>query len=566
MSWILQSDVRGQKQTAYRILVAQSEASLAADRGDLWDSGKIQSGQSIQIEYAGKPLLSRVQCYWKVQVWDKDDRPSAWSPPARWSMGLLRPQDWQAQWIAHPTAAQRVASTPHNGYHSQFSPQADAQKWVAIDLGATQSIDAVRLFPARPFDWSEDMPGFLFPLRFKIEVAQQADFSDAKTVVDQTAQDVPNPGTEASSYSFAPVSARYVRLTATRLRLRDQGNYGLALAEMQVLAGDKNVAEGAQVTSADSIEISAWSSKFLVDGRLVSTRGDVQLLPPAMLRKEFAVDGEVANATVHVTARGLYELYINGKRVGDHILAPEWTEYDKRIQYQSYDVTPLLHNGANSIAVVLADGWYAGRVGMAPPPGRFVYGHYAQLLSQLELETTDGQRQSIISDGSWRTTDEGPIRYADILDGEVHDARQEIPGWDRPGFDDSTWQSVHAEPLGDASLVWQRNEPICIVKELRSVALSEPQPGSYVFDLGQNMVGWCRLKLRGQPGSKIVLRHAERLNEDGTVYTANLRGAPQVDQYVAPAARKRCSSPISPTTGFATSKSLACRSDPGSTT
>ncbi len=533
VSWVLESDMRGQKQTAYRILVAQSKAMLAQDQGDLWDSGKVPSAESVHVAYAGKPLLSRMSCYWKVQVWDKDDKASEWSPTAHWSMGLLRPDDWQAQWIAHPKAAQRKPSTPHNGYHSQFSPTADAQKWVAIDLGKPQQIDAVRLYPARPFDWSQDVPGFLFPLRFKIEVAQQADFSDAKTVVDQTTQDVPNPGTDATTYAFAPVGARYVRLTTTRLRMRDAGNYGLALAEMQVLSGDSIVTEGAQATSADSIEVSAWSIKFLVDGRLVSTGGDIELLPPAMLRKEFVVDGEVAGATVYVTARGLYQLYINGQRVGDHILAPEWTEYDKRIQYQTYDVAPLLHKGANSIAVLLADGWYAGRIGLAPPPGRFIYGCCAQWLSQLEITTTDGRKQQVVSDAAWRTTDEGPIRYADILDGEVQDARQEIPGWDRSGFDDAAWQGVHAEPRGDAKLVWQRNEPIRIVKELRPVALNQPKPGSYVFDLGQNMVGWCRLKLRVPSGSHVLLRHAERLNEDGTIYTANLRGAPQVDQYTA---------------------------------
>ena len=341
------------------------------------------------------------------------------------------------------------------------------------------------------------MPGFLFPLRFQIQVAQQADFSDAKTVVDQTAQDVPNPGTEARTYTFAPVSARYVRLTATRLRMRDEGHYGLALAELQVLAGGTNVAENARATTADSIEVAAWSSKFLVDGRLVSSRGDVQLLPPAMLRKEFMIDGPVARGTMYATARGLYELFINGQRVGNRVLSPEWTEYDKRIQYQTYDVTPLLREGVNVIAVVLADGWYAGRVGMTPPPGRFVYGTYAQWLSQLELQMTNGKRQQVVSDDSWRTTDTGPIRYADILDGEVHDARQQIPGWDQPGFDESNWSKVHAEPLGETPLVWQRNEPIRIVKELRPVELNEPQPGRFVFDLGQNMVGWCRLKFAG---------------------------------------------------------------------
>ena len=215
-----------------------------------------------------------------------------------------------------------------------------------------------------------------------------------------------------------------------------------------------------------------------MDGRLESTRGDIQLLPPAMLRNEFVVDREVVGATAYVTARGLYQLYINGQQVGDHILAPEWTEYDKRIQYQTYDVAPLLHKGVNSIAVLLADGWYAGRIGLAPPPGRFIYGCCGSGYRNWRSPRPTGGTQQVVSDAAWHTTDEGPIRYADILDGEVQDARQEIPGWDRPGFDDSAWQGVHAEPCGDAKLVWQRNEPIRIVKELKPIALNQPKPGT----------------------------------------------------------------------------------------
>ncbi|MCU0962641.1 MAG: family 78 glycoside hydrolase catalytic domain, partial [Pirellulaceae bacterium] len=533
LSWVLQSDVRGQQQTAYRVLVARSQAALAQGRGDLWDSGKVSSTQSAQVAYAGQSLASRTPCYWKVQVWDRNDNASAWSEPAHWSMGLLRPEDWQAQWIAHPRAAQRKPSAPHNGYHSQFSAQAETEKWVAVDLGVLRQIDAVRLYPARPFDWSPDTPGFLFPLRFHVEASEHADFATATTVVDQTAQDVPNPGADAVTYTFPPITARYVRLTATRLRLRDAAHYGLALAELQVLCGEQVVSVGASATSGDSIEAPGWSIAFLLDSRVASERGDMALLPPAMLRREFRIEGDVQAATAYVSARGLYDLYINGRRVGDRVLAPEWTEYDRRIQYQTYDVTPLLRPGVNSLAVTLADGWYAGRIGLAPPPGRFVYGSCAQCLLQLEFATTDGRRECIVSDGTWRTTDAGPIRYVDILDGEVYDARQEIAGWAEPGFDDSSWERVHAAPRGDAKLVWQRNEPMRITTELIPIALTEPVPGSYVFDLGQNMVGWCRLKLCAQRGSRIQLRHAERLNDDGTIYVANLRGAPQVDQYIA---------------------------------
>jgi alpha-L-rhamnosidase len=531
LSWVLQSKERGQRQTAYRVLVASSPENLARDEGDLWDSGKIESDATIQIAYAGKPLASRTACHWKVQVWDKDGKPSGWSKPASWTMGLLKSSDWKGQWIASPEAASRKPATPHNGYHSQFVDRADAAKWVVIDLGKVQPIDAIRLYPAHPFDWQPDTPGFLFPVRFKVEAAQAADFSDAKTVVDQTAADVTNPQTNAPVYRFAPVAARFVRLTATRLGRRSDGKFGLALAEIEALANGKNLAKDAKTSASDATETDSWSVRFLCDGRTEASRGNsLSPAPVTTLRKEFAVKSPIRRATVYVTARGLYELRINGRRVGDHLLAPEWTEYDRRLQYQTYDVTSLVRSGTNVMGAMLGDGWYAGRIGLAP--GRYNYGTFTQFLAQLEIETADGQRHVIPTDASWRSTQNGPIRLADILDGEIYDARQEMPGWDAPGFSADGWKPVHASPFDVAKLVAQRNEPIRVVEELKPVKITEPKPGTFIFDFGQNMVGWCRVNLRGTPGAKIQFRHGEVVNDDGTLYTANLRGAPQIDQYI----------------------------------
>ena len=177
LSWTLASDQRGQKQTAYQILVATSPELLARNEGDLWDTGKVNSDQTVQVVYDGKPLRSRVRAWWKVQVWDKDGGGSGWSAPAHWSMGLLDKADWQAKWIADPVSVTNVLlSGPRNGYHSQFATNANVPKWIALDLGQPQNFDAVRLFPARPYDWQPDTPGFLFPVRFRIEAAQKSDF------------------------------------------------------------------------------------------------------------------------------------------------------------------------------------------------------------------------------------------------------------------------------------------------------------------------------------------------------------------------------------------------------
>jgi len=368
LSWVLRSNQRGQRQTAYRLLVASSPEKLAADTGDLWDTGRVESDQTLHVVYDGKPLTSRMQCWWKVRVWDADGQPSAWSEPAIWSMGLLDPGDWAARWIADPR-------------------------------------DAV-----------------------------------------------------------------------------------------------------------------------------VNEAGP---LPCSMLRKAFTIDGPIERATVHVSGLGLYELRINGRRVGDHLLAPEFTSYNKRVQYQTVDVTELVTTGENAVGAILADGWHGEYFfGMPMRQAQRPFGGRRGLIVRLDVELADGTTRTVATDGSWRSTRDGPIRAASLYDGETYDARLEIPGWDKPGFEDTLWNdAVVADWLGGARLVWQPNEPIRVVKEIPPVTMAEPKPNVFVFDFGQNMVGRCRFKVRGLPGTTVRLQHGEVLDDDGTVYTANLRGAEQRDCY-----------------------------------
>ncbi len=534
LSWTLEAaqiGARGLKQSAYHLLVASAPEQLAREQGDLWDSGKVTSDQQLHIQYAGKPLTSRLRCYWKVRVWDQNGQPSDWSQPASWTMGLLHPSDWSAKWIADPDSATNAAARgPLNGYHSEIAGSADTAKWVAVDLGQSKNFDAVRLFPARPYDWQPDTPGFLFPVRFKFEAASRADFSDARTVLDHVTSDEPNPGTNAPLYRFTSTTARFLRVTVTRLGRRDGSNFAFALAELQVLNGERNLSNGAKVLALDSIETGSWAKSNLTDGILatINPNAGAGALPATMVRKSFQLDRAIKRATAYVTALGLYELRLNGQRVGTQLLAPEWSSYRKRVQYQVHDVTDLLHPGENAIGALLGEGWFAGRL-MAV--GRFAYGTYPRFLLQLEVEFADGQIQTIFSDDSWRSTTEGPIRSSGIYDGEVYDARKEMAGWDAPGFDASSWQPALSFALDSRRLVWQHNEPIHVVKELTPVKMTEPEPGVFLFDLGQNMVGWCRLKATGAAGKTVTLRHAEMLNDDGTLYTANLRGAPQVDRF-----------------------------------
>ena len=540
LSWQLKAldpNQRGQKQLAYQILVASDPNKLHLNEGDLWDTGRKVSDQTLHVQYNGKVLPSKIRCFWKVRVWDENNRASSWSEPALWSMGLLDRQEWDAKWIGDPTvtvspeAESRSAKILNYGYHCKPVTSAETEKWIVLDIGSEQLVEFIKLFPALTFDDSPKANSFYFPRRFKVEVSTRSDFKEARTVVDHTVEDISEPHAEAQQYKVGPIAARYLRLTVTGLRMTHQGYAIFALSEIEVWSGSKNLSKDAKVEVLDSDEGSGWSKDFLVDGNTKTVLPPTLMQAATYLRKPFEVAGEVKRATVYVKARGVYELRLNGKRVGDRLLSPEWTSYQHRIQYQTYDVTRELRAGKNTIGAILGAGWYSGRIGLVPK--RRVYGPFPQLLLRLEVELKDGKTQSFVSDESWQKAPVVPLLSSDILDGEIYDARKETGGWDAADSNITGWQTVEADSnLGKAKLVGQINEPIRVVSELAPVNLTEPKPGSYIFDLGQNMVGWCRIQLKGAAGENVRLRYAEMLNDDGTIYTANLRGAPATDHFV----------------------------------
>ena len=252
--------------------------------------------------------------------------------------------------------------------------------------------------------------------------------------------------------------------------------------------------------------------------------------PVDLLRKTFSVAKAVRSARIYSTALGTYQLYLNGQRVGNDVLAPGWTDYRKRVVYQVYDVTSQVRQGGNAVGAILGGGWYADGLGwlqtrynFGPPPVR--------LLVQLEVEYTDGSRDSVLSDESWKAKP-SPITGSEIYNGENYDARLEQSGWDQASFSDSRWGAVAVAPASPAPVVAQNFQPIRVNEILKPKTVTNPTPGVYIFDLGQNMVGWARLHVSGKAGTKVRIRFGEVLKPNGELYTENLRTAEATDTYI----------------------------------
>jgi alpha-L-rhamnosidase len=280
-----------------------------------------------------------------------------------------------------------------------------------------------------------------------------------------------------------------------------------------------------------------WSARWIAANPKIIKRDKEAIAPtmtkpgtPALFRKEFDVPGPVKRATLHASARGLFELRASGRRVGEDIFAPEWTDYDKRIHYRTYDVTKLIKSGRNVLGAILGDGWWSGYVGWQETRAR--YGSLENsLLVQLEVELANGKRITLGTDNTW-TCNTGPILSSDFMMGETYDARRERKGWDRKNFADKNWLSAREVAAPAVSLVAQRSEPVQIVETIKPVSMNEIRPGVFIYDLGQNISGWVRLRVKAPAGTRVQLRHGERLSPDGTLYTENLRRAKATDGYV----------------------------------
>jgi alpha-L-rhamnosidase len=548
LGWVITSKERGLRQTAYQILVASSPELLKQNRGDLWDSGKVHSDESVQVVYGGQAPTSGQACFWKVRVWNQADEISAWSQPAQWTMGLLKESDWQAKWIGfQPTTADQ------DKLAALLSLDGNHWVWAA---GATE----------------KDQPREKVYFRKVIELPANQTVRDAEFLL--TADDILQlyvngkaVGSRHSNWkqlttrSFAEhlrPGANVIAIEAENTGVNPAGLVGRAAivfadgTTLSVPIDRSWVSSKKETANWNGLEFAAtdWqpAAEVVKFGDKPWDRPEHFVMKPAPhFRKSFAVSKPVKRATVFASALGVYELQLNGKPVSDDVLSPGWTDYSKRVHYFAYDVTAQLRRGENVVGAILGDGWYASYLVFTGK--RNYYGGDPRLLAQLEIEYRDGTKEIVGTDASWKAAP-GPIREADLLMGCVYDARLEMPGWSRVGFDDGNWAAAQVDAKVKARLMAHPGEPMRHTQEIRAVSVKEPKPGVYVFDLGQNLVGWARLKLKGSAGQKVVVRHAEMLNPDGTIYTTNLRAAKATDTFYLAGGGKRDYEPYFTFHGF----------------
>ncbi len=542
LSWKIQDSRSGARQTAYEIQVASKAELLAGGKGDVWDSGRVESDNSLGVSYGGPAFEPSKRYYWRVLAWDQDGKAGAPSDLSWWETGLLQQEDWKAKWIGYEEPelrrvresgaewitdtgeeAPKEATITKHAFRFHFNLAkpvrratlyATGQDTAGAWLNGKPVMEAAPLPPWRQMPWKtyamRDVSGELRTGQnvLAIEVVHYLSGGGNRPRVSQT------PMNAVLYVEAADGTVELFKSTAEgwRAALDASGNWQAPEFDDSSWSGAKRYV--APTSGFDTGELgNPWPT-----GAVKS------------LRQIFEVAKPVASARIYATALGAYQLSMNGRKVSDEILAPGWTDFRERVIYQAYDVTTEIKSGKNAIGALLAPGWYSTPLqwyrqgynyGDTPPA----------LRAQLRIEYKDGSVDWIVTDEKWKA-DISPILFAEIYDGETYDARRIQANWNTAGFDDSKWKPVEMVQPKETKIVWQYFQPIRAEKTIAPKKITNPSPGVYIFDFEQNLSGVVHIRAQGAAGTDVKLRFAEILNPDGTLYVDNLRTAKATDHFI----------------------------------
>jgi len=538
LSWQMQpvEGVEGQAATAYRILVASTPQLLAADRGDLWDSGHVMGQQPIVVAYDGVALQSLQTCFWKVKLWDEKKRELAWSEPAKWCMGVLDGRIWEGKWIGHSV------EIPAHPFAPVFF---DSARWIWHAADDPKQPAAETRFFRRPLDiknlrdvyWAE----MICSANDAFQLAVNGHLLTSQKVVFDAADSIPRFNIRPylrDGMNEIVITAEKHPPTLTHVSIRPVAGV-IAVIKLQRAQGASEiiVTDGSwQSRKDDQEQWSAARDLAPASSHWRKLPGWRQKQPSPIFRKSFQARSKVKEAKIVISGLGYYELYLNGSRVGDHCLDPLFTNYDHRVSYLCYDVTALAQRGENVLAVMLGNGWYNMHTRATWDFDYAPWRDEPKLLAQLRLIYQDGAVETIVTDESWHAHT-GPVLLDGIHNGEVYDARLEDPAWNRCGYNDSRWPFAKIVAAPKGRMAAQIMPAIKVMETLTPIKISEPTPGIFVADMGRNMAGWARIKVSGPAGRMVRLRFGERLDQMGRVNELSnsrylFQGPFQTDTYI----------------------------------
>ena len=533
-SWQLSDPARGAKQTAYEVSVASSPEQLEQAKTGIWTSGRIPSSASLNIHYAGPALKPSTRYFWSVKLWGADGKSYAASPATWWETGLLTQDAWHARWIGYETpeeAAVRhapsawIASPQAKSLAAEKASEQDTAYRRTIALAkpiksaalfatgqdaVTAWVNGAQVLTAAPFPPYHQMPWKKF---VRADVTAQLT-PGANAIAIEVVHYVTDPN--------GAVNADAPPMIATLVVQYADGSTASFASD----ASWKTSIHPAAAWTEKSFDDASWKPAVAWSEDSNPT-AQAQLRHPWIpdsvkkLNHDFDVTSPIKSARLYATALGSYEMYLNGKRVGDQVLAPGWTDYREHVKYQTYDVTSMLATGKNSIDALLAPGWYETPLEWYQQPNN--YGATPPALrAQLRIEHADGTVDWIVTDPTWQAR-RSYIQHSEIYDGEsqVMQGRSDPENW---------WQAIAIQPA-PVKIEAQDFQPIRVERTLTAKSVNEPKPGVYVYDFGQNFAGVEKLHVNEITGD-VRVRFAEILNDDGTIYTENLRTAKATDEFI----------------------------------